>query len=272
MKSFLTTQLRRIAAGSLMLASAVTATALPASAATVDDIVKKGSITVGMLVDFPPYGINNAQNQPDGYDADVAKLMGKHMGVKVDLVPLSGPNRIPFLLTNKVDVLVASFGITEERAKQVQFSDPYASIDVVLLAPKDAAISSADDLKGLRIAVTRASTQDLAVTSTAPKGTKIMRFDDDATATQALLSRQVDGLGVSTIVAREINKLDPSAGYEPKFTLRRQFQGIAIQKNQPELTAWINKFLTEVKTNGELNAIHQKWLGTDLPNLDMPKS
>jgi polar amino acid transport system substrate-binding protein len=272
MKSLFTAKLRHLAAGGLMLASAVAATALPASAATVDEIVKKGTLNVGMLVDFPPYGINNAQNQPDGYDADVAKLMGKHMGVTVNLVPLSGPNRIPFLLTNKVDVLVASFGITEERAKQVQFSDPYASIDVVLLAPKDTAVSSADDLKGLRIAVTRASTQDLSLTAAAPKGTKIMRFDDDATATQALLSRQVDGLGVSTVVASEIRKLDPSAGYEPKFTLRRQFQGIALQKDQPELTAWINKFLTEVKGNGELNAIHQKWLGTDLPNLDMPKS
>src|SRR4051812_3346373 len=256
----------------LGLAAGIVFTAASALAQAPEELKKKGEINVGLLVDFPPYGINNAQNQPDGYDADVAKLMGKHMGVKVDLVPLSGPNRIPFLLTNKVDVLVASFGITEERAKQVQFSDPYASIDVVLLAPKDTAISSADDLKGHRIAVTRASTQDLSVTAAAPKGTKIMRFDDDATATQALLSRQVDGLGVSTVVAAEIRKLDPSAGYEPKFTLRRQFQGIALQKDQPELTTWINNFLTEVKGNGELNAIHQKWLGTDLPNLDMPKS
>jgi hypothetical protein len=89
------------------------------------DIKKKGEITIGMLVDFPPYGTTNAQNQPDGYDADVAKLLAKDWGVKANIVPVTGPNRIPFLLTNKVDLLVASLAITPERAKQVQFSTPY---------------------------------------------------------------------------------------------------------------------------------------------------
>ena len=54
--------------------------AAPAEAQTVDGIVKKGKLTVGMLVDFPPFGITNAENKPDGYDADVARLMAKHMG------------------------------------------------------------------------------------------------------------------------------------------------------------------------------------------------
>ena len=79
-----------------------------ASAQTADEIKKKGSITIGMLVDFPPYGTMNSSNQPDGYDADVARLMAKDLGVKLNLVPVTGPNRIPFLLTNKVDLLVAS--------------------------------------------------------------------------------------------------------------------------------------------------------------------
>ena len=81
------------------------------------DIKKKGEITIGMLVDFPPYGTTNAQNQPDGYDADVAKLLAKDWGVKVNIVPVTGPNRIPFLLTNKVDLLVASLA-DHARARQ----------------------------------------------------------------------------------------------------------------------------------------------------------
>src|SRR5689334_18858144 len=76
---------------------------VPAAAAqTVQDIKKKGELTVGVLVDFPPYGIMNAQNQPDGYDADVARLLAKDWGVKLNLLPVTGPNRIPFLLTGKV--------------------------------------------------------------------------------------------------------------------------------------------------------------------------
>jgi polar amino acid transport system substrate-binding protein len=261
---------RRFAATGLLVAGVVgagLATALPAAAQTVDSIVKKGVLTVGMLVDFPPFGITNMENKPDGYDADVAKLMAKHMGVKVNLVPVTGPNRIPYLLTNKVDLLVASLGITPERAKQVQFSEPYASIDIGVFATKDTKINEAADLKGKRVAVARASTQDNALTAVAPKDAQIMRFDDDASAVQALLSGQVDAMGVSNVVAKEIIKMDPSAGYEMKFVLNRQPNAVALRPGEDNLLQWVNGFLDTVKKNGELNAIHQKWLGTDLPEL-----
>ena len=90
-----------------LLTGTLSLLAAPAHAQTVADIKKKGTLNVGMLVDFPPYGTFNAQNQPDGYDADVARLLARDLGVKVNIVPVTGPNRIPFLLTGKVDVLVA---------------------------------------------------------------------------------------------------------------------------------------------------------------------
>jgi polar amino acid transport system substrate-binding protein len=220
-----------------------------------------------MLVDFPPFGITNAENKPDGYDADVAKLMAKHMGVGVEIVPVTGPNRIPYLLTNKVDLLVASLGITPERAKQVQFTDPYAAIEIGLLAPKSTAIKEPADLKGKRVGVARASTQDASLTAVAPKDARIMRFDDDASAVQAMLSGQVDALGISNVVAKQIITLAPSADYEMKFVLNRQPNAIAIRQGQDALVQWVNGFIETVKGNGELNAIHKKWLGTDLPNL-----
>src|SRR5258708_39921195 len=96
----------------------------PAQAQTVDEIISRGTINIGVLVDLPPYGILNAQQEPDGYDIEVAKLLGKYLGVKANLVQLTSPNRIPFLVTNKVDLIVATFGITPERAKQVLFSIP----------------------------------------------------------------------------------------------------------------------------------------------------
>lgn len=264
---------RRIALATLLLAGAGL-WAGPAAAQTVDSIVKKGKLTVGMLVDFPPFGITNAENKPDGYDADVARLMAKEMGTELEIVPVTGPNRIPYLLTNKVDLLVASLGVTPERAKQVQFSDPYASIDIGLLAPKKAAIKTPEDLANLRIAVARASTQDTALTAIAPKTAKIMRFDDDASAVQALLSNQVDALGLSNVVAQELEKMSPGA-YEMKLVLRRQPNAVAMRQGQDDLLAWVNRFIAKVKDNGELNAIHKKWLGTDLPELpkvELPKT
>lgn len=264
---------RRTILAGLLLAGAGSA-ATPAHAQTVDSIVKKGKLTIGMLVDFPPFGITNAENKPDGYDADVARLMAKRMGTELEIVPVTGPNRIPYLLTNKVDLLVASLGVTPERAKQVQFSDAYASIDIGLVAPKKTAIKTPEDLANLRIAVARASTQDTALTAAAPKSAKIMRFDDDASAVQALLSNQVDALGLSNVVAVELEKMTPGA-YDMKLVLRRQPNAVALRQGQDDLLAWVNKFIATVKDSGELNAIHKKWLGSDLPDLpkvDLPKT
>lgn len=257
----------RRAALALTLAAAF---ALPAAAQTVAEIKKKGEITIGMLVDFPPYGTTNAQNQPDGYDADVAKLLAKDLGVKANIVAVTGPNRIPFLLTNKVDVLVASLAVTPERAKQVDFSTPYAAATIVLYGVAKVPMKEAADLKGKRVGVARASTQDVALTAVAPEGTEIRRFDDDASAMQALMSGQVDAIGCSTTVAAQIAKRAPANTYENKFTLRQQVMGIAMRPGQAELKKTLDDFVTRNKANGELGKLYQKWLGTDFPA--MPNS
>ena len=236
-----------------------------ASAQTVADIKKKGEITVGMLVDFPPYGTMNTSNQPDGYDADVAKLLAKDLGVKLNLVPVTGPNRIPFLLTNKLDLLVASLAITPERAKQVQFSNPYAAATIVLYGDKKANIKAPADLKGKRIGVARASTQDVALTAIAREGAAIRSFDDDASGMQALISGQVDAIGAATTVAAQIAKRVPPNTFEDKFILRQQQMGVAMRPDQAELLKTVNDFVAKNTANGELNKLYQKWLGTDMP-------
>lgn len=258
---------RRTVLATFGLAAALTVFAPFASAQTVADIKKKGEITIGMLVDFPPYGTTNAQNQPDGYDADVAKLLAKDLGVKVNILPVTGPNRIPFLLTNKVDVLVASLAITPARAQQVTFSQPYAAATIVLYGKTATPIKSGADLKGLRVGVARASTQDIAVTKAAPEGTEIRRFDDDASAMQALISGQVDAIGCSVTVAAQIAKRVPANTYENKFTLVQQAMGIAMRPGQDDLAKAMNEFVARNTANGELNKLYRKWLETDLPKL-----
>ncbi|MDI1246903.1 MAG: transporter substrate-binding domain-containing protein [Rhodoferax sp.] len=235
-----------------------------ALAQSADEIKKKGSITIGMLVDFPPYGTVDTANKPDGYDADVAKLLAKDLGVTLNLVPVTGPNRIPFLLTNKVDVLVASLAVTPERAKQVQFSRPYSAATIVLYGEKKKNIKTPADLKGVRVAVARASTQDTTLTAMAPEGTEIRRFDDDASAMQALLSGQVDAIGCSTTVAAQIAKRAGDA-YENKLILKQQLMAVAMRQEQPDLLKTMNDFVARNTANGELNKLYQKWLKADLP-------
>ena len=251
-------------------AAALAASALlpvSASAQSLADLKKKGKLSIGMLVDFPPYGIMSSSNQPDGYDADVAKLLAKDWGVAADIVPVTGPNRIPFLLTGKVDMLIASLAITPERAKQVLFSKPYSAASIVLYGATKTPIKGPEQLKGLRVGVARASTQDVAVTKVAPEGTQIRRFDDDASAMQALLSGQVDAIGCSVTVAAQIAKRAPAGQFENKFILRQQVMGVAMRPGQEELLKTVDDFVARNTANGELNKLYQKWLQTDLPKL-----
>lgn len=241
--------------------------ARPAAAQTVDEILSKGTINIGVLVDLPPYGILNDKQEPDGYDIDVAKLLGKYMGVKVNLVQLTSPNRIPFLLTNKVDLIVATLGVTPERAKQVLFSIPYSAIENVVFGPKDKKIGSLEDLKGLRVGVPRGAVQDVILTSTLGDTVKMARFDDDPSAYQALITHQVDALAETGLTGDTIFAQNPDANIERKFVLLQQPNGITMRKDQWNLHQWVNTFVYFVKNNGELNALHEKWFHKPLPNL-----
>jgi polar amino acid transport system substrate-binding protein len=256
--------LRHLLAAVLLLG--ITA-ARPAAAQTVDEIISRGTINIGVLVDLPPYGILNAQQQPDGYDVDVAKLLGKYLGVKVNLVQLTGPNRIPYLMTNKIDIIVATFGITPERAKQVLFSIPYSAIENVIFAPKDKKIASMEDLKGLRVGVPRGTVQDVILTQALGSSVKMARFDDDPSTYQALITGQVDAIAETGLTGDDIFGKNPGANIERKFTLLQQPNGITVRKDQWNLHQWVNTFIYFVKNNGELNAIHEKWFHKPLPNL-----
>ncbi len=238
-----------------------------ASAATPEEIKKRGHILVGILTDYPPFGGTDSSQNPAGYDADVAKLLAQAMGVELRLVPVTGPNRIPFLLTNKVDMLIATFGITEERAKQVLFSNPYSALTTYILAPKSLNIRGPEDLKGVRVGVARASTQDIAVSAIAPREIRLMRFDDDATVTQSLISGQTQAIGASNTVLAQLVANYPQLQIEPKFTLRAQANGMAFRKQDEALRDWSNTFIKSIVDNGELAKIHQRWFNAPMDPL-----
>jgi polar amino acid transport system substrate-binding protein len=266
---FLFKQIRRRSLCALVLAGIAAASlgAPPASAATPEEIKASGTLRVGVLTDYPPFGGTDAQQQPAGYDADVAKLMAKSLGVKLELVPVTGPNRIPYLLTNKIDVLIATFGITAERSKQVLFSNPYSALTIYVLAPKSLNIKTPADLKGVSISVARASTQDTAISAIAPPGTDLKRFDDDATALQALISGQVQAIGASNTILAQLHKDYPQLNIEPKITLREQANGMAFRKSDTALRDYANQFIAEIEKNGELSAINERWFGIPLTKL-----
>lgn len=262
--------IRAALAAAGLLAASLVATA-PATAQTVEEIKAKGELLVGVVVDFPPFGVMDVQtNTPIGYEPEVAKLMADRLGIPLKMVPVTGPNRIPYLLTGQIDLVIGSLAMTPARAEQVQFSNPYSAIEVVLYALDELEIDGPEDLVGVSVAVVRGNTQDVSLTAQAPEGTIIQRFDDDSSAVQALLSGQVQAIGAGTLVVAELGKTTAPGTYGTKFTLHRQVQGIAMRPGQDELKGWVNTFLADVIASGELGALYQKWVGVDLPVMEMP--
>ena len=240
--------------------------ALPAIAManTLDDIKSRGFIRVGIDLSSPPYGTTNAQMQPVGSEVERAKLLASYLGVKLKIENVTSPNRIPFLLAGKVDVVMASLSITPSREKVIDFSKPYAVIPILIAAPKSVKITSIADLKGKTIATTRGSTNDAEATKELPDS-HIVRYDDDATLVTALVTGQNNIMCSSNGIENAVNKRRPQDPLETKLFLKLNPFGAGIRKGEPALKQALDSWITADLKNGKLNAIYKKYNGTDLP-------
>ena len=259
-------KLSRIAAAAVTAAVMTIGAASAQNALSPDTLRDAGNVRVGVLVDFPPFGIMNEASEPDGLDADVAKAIAERMGLDIELVPVTGPNRIPYLLTGQIDLVIASLAITPERSEQVLFSAPYSAIQGVMYTRKDLEIESYDDLGGIRIGVPRASPQDTVITREAPPTTTIQRFDEISAVYQAVMAGQIDGAVVSTLIALELDR-HLADTHEAKFVLYQQVQGVAMRLGSDALAEEINGHIEAMIEDGALNEINRKWLNADLPEL-----
>ena len=254
-------------------AAAVVAPAIlipPAFAITPDEIKKRGKVIIGIQGDNPPWGYVDSSGKQQGLDSDVGLLYGKYLGVPVEFMPLEVANRIPALTSGRVDILFATMAMFPDRAKAVQFSKPYAANIILLIAPKSIEIRSNADMAKLKsIGVARAAAQDTQVTKNAPPGTNILRFDGDAPSIQALVSGQVEGLGGNMFYMDRLNEAKP--GYwENKIEFQRIYNGACTRLGEKEMNASANAFLDQIKANGELAKVYEKWMKRLLP--PMPDS
>jgi polar amino acid transport system substrate-binding protein len=244
--------------------------AMPAAAQSVDDIIKKGTLVVAIDTSTPPYGMLDAGMQPSGFDIDLAGLIAKSLGVKLEFVTVNSPGRIPALLTNRVDMVVSIFSITAERAQQIWFTNPYAGQCSAIVGPKSVTAKSLDDLKGKKVAVTRGTPEDSITSAWSHDhgdAISVLRFDDYPSTMQAMLSGQVDLLGGGDYGEIYLRKAGNGDGFEMKFPLRCFHFGIGIRRGQTDLLKWLNTFVYTVKNDGTLEALSQKWRKAPLPPL-----
>lgn len=237
-----------------------------AKAASVDDIKKKGTMTFGIVTDQPPFSFINAEGKNEGYDIDISQLMAKELGVQAAYVPITSANRIPQLLTGKVDLLICVMGIYPDRAKVVQYVAPYASILAAIYGPKDSPVTKIEDLSGHSIAVEKGSSMDKAVSEAAPKDAIIKKFDDASSTVQAFLSGQVEYLGSYSHQFGGVEKAAPGK-YAPKVVLSTEYDGMAVAPDSKDLGVWAGDFWTRHKADGVINDLYKKHFGAPFPEM-----
>lgn len=253
----------------VLIAVAFLATALgvqPAHANRLQEIIDRGTVRVGVLIDLPPFGMTDKDQKPIGFDIDFAGMLAEDLGVKLQLVPVTGGNRLPYLVTDKVDVIIGAFGATPERARQIAFSSAYASNYLGVYGKAETDVKSIDDLGNHQIAAARGTSQDISLTKLAPKA-DIVRFEDEATAAAAFLSGQTDLLACPNLVFDDVQKKNPGTKMTLKFTIRFVTNHIGLRQGEPELLRWLDTFVFYHKITGDLEMLHQKWLHEKMPNL-----
>jgi polar amino acid transport system substrate-binding protein len=237
-----------------------------AMAESLDEILSRGKILIGIDVNSPPYGFQNEKQEFDGQEVETARLLAQDLGVELEIVPTTVANRIPYLTTGRVDAVMATFAITPERAKSVWFSTPYGVTGSVIVGSKDMSITGYADLVGKKIATTRGSAAEIELGKSAHPGTEIVRFDDDSSATAALVSGQTETLVTTPAIAQTIFQRFPDR-YEVKFPILKFWYGVGVQRGNSDLLQWINTTLMFNIQNGNISKINEKWMGTPLTNI-----
>lgn len=255
------TMLHASIAAMLMLGAGLAAAS--ANADALEDIAKAGTLNVGIFSDFPPFSSASADMSIKGYDIDVAQYIADALKVKLNLVSVTGQNRIPYLTDKRVDMLM-SVGYSKEREEVIDYAAAYAPYYIAVIGPAAMAVKGKDDLAGKSIAVNKGTLEDTSLTEVAPASADIRRFDNYNSVIQAFISGQTDLMVVGNDVGAQVLARQEGLKPEQKFQLLTSPSHIGLNKKEDGLKAAINDAVAKMLADGKLNAASETWLKTPL--------
>ena len=256
-----------------LLASCATAFA----GQTLDRVTEKGQMTGVLMESYPPFSFLNEQNQLDGFDVDVAKAVAQRLGVKLKLETPSWDVIAAGRWSGRYDICVCSMTPSEARAQVFDFPvEYYQSPAVIVVNAKDTAIASGKDLSGKKVGVISASTyeaylnKDLVIEGAPLKypfdNVQVAPYDNETVAFQDLAlgsGVRLDAMVTNLITARERIAQDPRFKIAGN-TLYAEPNVVAIEKGDPQWSARVTEVIDQLKADGTLSKISQKWIGTDI--------
>ena len=223
-------------------------------ARTIKQIKKSGELRIAVFSDKKPFGYVDNKGNYQGYDVYFGNQLAKDLGVKVKYVPVDAANRAEYLISNKVDITLANFTVTEERAKQVDFALPYMKVSLGVVS-KNGDITKPEQLNGKTLIVSKGTTAETYFEENYPE-VKLQKYDQYSDAYQALLDGRGDAF--STDNTEVLAWALENKGFEVGITSLGNVDTIApaVQKVNKELLDYIND---EIKKLGEENFFHKDY-------------
>jgi ABC-type amino acid transport substrate-binding protein len=242
-----------------------------AAAGTLDDVKKRGKLVAGVKTDFPPFGYVDAQGKHLGFDVELGHLFAQALlgdPAKVEFVAVTSGNRIPFLQSGKIDIVIATVTITDERRQVVEFSDPYFLSGSLVLVPKASPVKDVKELNGKTVAVIQGAIQDQDLAQLAPQANRV-KFGKVSEALLAVKGGRADAYVHDDVLLLSLVKDHPDVKVVGKPFIPRPY-GIAVRKGDTELMGWVNGQLQKMRADGTYDRLWKKYFGEVEQNLVKP--
>lgn len=223
----------------------------------------KNVLKVGMELAYPPFEMSDKEGKPTGVSVDLAYALGKALGKDVIIENIAWDGLIPSLKTKKVDIIISSMTITDERKKTISFSDPYAQSSLAILAGKNAQVNSIDDLnvKGKTVAVKKGSTGHLYAKNNLPNA-NVLVFDKENACVLEVVQGKADGFIYDqlTIYKNWSKHKETTKPLLQSFQKDFEYWGVALRQNEPILKGKIDAFIKQAKEDGTFDTLSYTYL------------
>lgn len=226
-----------------------------------EQIKEAGEIVIGIFSDKAPFGYIDADGKPAGYDVVYGDRIAADLGVTAKYVPVDAAARTEVLASNKVDITLANFTVTPERAEKVDFANPYFKVSLGVVSPSSAEITDVGQLAGKTLIVTKGTTAEAYFETNHPE-VKLQKYDQYSDAYQALEDGRGDAFSTDNteVIAWAIAHPGFSVGI--KSLGETSYIAAAVKKGNAPLLDWLNNQLTEL---GEENFFHKDYEETLAP-------
>lgn len=209
-------------------------------ARTLSQIKESGKIIIGVFSDKAPFGYVDSNGTYQGYDVYFGNRIAKDLGVAAEYVSVEPASRVEYLVTGKVDLILANFTVTEERAQAVDFALPYMKVALGVVSPTNALITAPEQLSGKTLIVAKGTTAEMFFTKNYPE-VKLLKFDQYTEAYEALLDGRGDAFSTDNteVLAWALQNQGYTVGIERLGNL--DTIAPAVQKGNTELLGWLNE-------------------------------